>query len=190
MNARGFAPLRRLLAALMAALMLLAAPAALADITVNAADYPVREDGWYDTMEEVAVYLTEFDALPDNYLTKNEAEALGWQSSRGNLWNVAKGKSIGGDRFGNYEKLLPDEKGRRWTECDIGFDGGYRGGERIVFSNDGLIYYTGDHYASFERVIVVEDEETEEADVEIGETQEEGGFGLGDLIDLFIWLTR
>lgn len=186
MKTKGLARLRALLAAVMAAAMLLAAPAALADITVNAADYPVQEDGWYDTKEEVAVYLTEFDALPDNYLTKNEAEALGWRSSKGNLWDVAKGKSIGGDRFGNYEGLLPDAKGRRWTECDIGFDGGYRGGERIVFSNDGLIYYTGDHYASFEQVIVVEN--GEESGQESGEEDEE--LGLESLLDLFLWLLK
>ena len=175
MKTRGFASLRRAICALLAALMLLAAPAALADITVNAADYPVKKDGWYDTREEVAVYLTEFDALPGNFLTKAEAQALGWQSSRGNLWDVANGKAIGGDRFGNYEKLLPDEKGRSWTECDIGFTGGFRGGERIVFSNDGLIYYTGDHYASFEQVIVVAEEEEE-------------SLGFENLFDLLRWL--
>ena len=179
MKARGFARLRLRLIALTAALMLLIAPAALADITVNAADYPVTEGGWYDTREEVAVYLTEFDTLPDNFLTKAEAEALGWHSSRGNLWQVAQGMSIGGDRFGNYEKLLPEAKGRRWTECDIGFEGGYRGGERLVFSNDGLIYYTGDHYASFEQVIVVLDEPQE---------PEEESLSLGSLLELIRWL--
>lgn len=68
---------------------------------------------------------------------------------------MADGCSIGGDRFGNYESLLPDAKGRRWTECDIGFDGGYRNGRRIVFSNDGLIYYTADHYQSFDEIEVI-----------------------------------
>lgn len=147
---------KRLLAALLAVLTLLCAVPALAEtITVNALDYPVSEDGWYDTMEEVAVYLCEYGELPDNYMTKKEAQALGWSARRGNLWDVADGCSIGGDRFGNYEGLLPEAKGRRWTECDIDFDGGFRGGKRIVFSNDGLIYYTGDHYASFDEVEVV-----------------------------------
>ena len=146
--------IRRLFAVLL--VMVLLAPAALAGtITVDAAFYDVEEDGWYDSMEEVAIYLTFFEKLPDNYLTKKEAQALGWQSSKGNLWKVAEGCSIGGDRFGNYEKLLPDAKGRKWTECDIDFDGGYRGGERIVFSNDGLIYYTGDHYESFDEIEVI-----------------------------------
>ena len=147
---------RRALAALLMLLMLLPASAALAKtITVDAADYDVEEGGRYDTMEEVAIYLTFFDELPENYITKKEAQALGWDNRKGNLWKVADGCSIGGDRFGNYEGLLPDAKGRRWTECDIGFDGGYRNGRRIVFSNDGLIYYTADHYQSFDEIEVI-----------------------------------
>ena len=143
-------------AVLLALLMLLLAPASLAKtITVDAADYDVEEGGRYDTMEEVAIYLTFFDELPENYITKKEAQALGWDNRKGNLWKVADGCSIGGDRFGNYEGLLPDAKGRRWTECDIGFDGGYRNGRRIVFSNDGLIYYTADHYQSFDEIEVI-----------------------------------
>ena len=141
-------------------------PALAKTITVDAARYDVEEDGWYDSMEEVAIYLTFFEELPDNYLTKKEAQALGWENKKGNLWKVAKGCSIGGDRFGNYEGLLPDKKGRKWTECDIDFEGGYRGGERIVFSNDGLIYYTDDHYESFDKIEVIwsdgEEETTEE----------------------------
>ncbi|MCI6268625.1 MAG: ribonuclease domain-containing protein [Candidatus Ventricola sp.] len=148
--------IRRAAAVLLALLMLLLAPAALAKtITVDAADYDVEEGGRYDTMEEVAIYLTFFDELPENYITKKEAQALGWDNRKGNLWKVADGCSIGGDRFGNYEGLLPDAKGRRWTECDIGFDGGYRNGRRIVFSNDGLIYYTADHYQSFDEIEVI-----------------------------------
>lgn len=144
----------KLLAALWLMLALLCA-SALADITVYAGDYPVDRDGWYDTMEEVAVYLTLYDELPENYMTKKEAQKLGWVSSKGNLWDVAYGRSIGGDRFGNYEGALPNKKGRQWTECDIDFEGDYRGAERIVFSNDDLIYYTDDHYNTFEKINVV-----------------------------------
>lgn len=147
--------IRRVIALLLCLLLL--APAALAElITVYTEDYPVREGGWYDSMEEVAVYLTLYDALPDNYLTKKQAQALGWDSRRGNLWAVAEGCSIGGDRFGNYEGQLPEKKGRRYTECDIDYDGGYRGAQRLIFSNDGLMYYTADHYATFDEVQVVE----------------------------------
>ena len=110
----------------------------------------IEEDGWYSSKEDVAEYIEVYQQLPDNFITKQEAIELGWDNSKGNLWEVAEGMSIGGDRFMNREGLLPDEKGRIWTECDINYDGGYRGAERIVFSNDGLIYYTDDHYESFE----------------------------------------
>lgn len=110
----------------------------------------VTIDGTYTGKEEVAAYINEFKCLPSNYITKSEAKSLGWDSSKGNLWDVAEGKSIGGDRFGNYEGHLPQEKGRTYYECDIGYEGGYRGSERIIFSNDGLIYYTDDHYNTFE----------------------------------------
>ena len=107
------------------------------------------ENGSYSSMQEVADYIHTFGKLPPNFITKNKARDLGWESSEGNLWEVAPGMSIGGDRFGNYEGLLPEANGRKWTECDIDFDGGYRNDKRIVFSNDGLIYYTDDHYESF-----------------------------------------
>ena len=132
--------LRGLLALLLLAALLVPACALAKTIRVDAADYDIEEDGWYDSMQEVAIYLTFFEELPGNYLTKKEAEALGWESRRGNLWDVADGCSIGGDRFGNREGLLPAAKGRKWTECDIDFDGGYRNGKRVVFSTDGLIY--------------------------------------------------
>lgn len=109
----------------------------------------VEKEGSYTTPEDVAEYIHTFGTLPNNFITKSDAKALGWDSSKGNLWDVAEGKSIGGDRFGNYEGLLPQADGRKYTECDVNYNGGFRGGERIVFSNDGLIYYTNDHYQSF-----------------------------------------
>lgn len=110
----------------------------------------VNEDGTYTSKEEVAAYLHKYQRLPDNFITKKEAKELGWVSNEGNLGEVAPGKSIGGDRFGNREGILPNAEGRKYYECDINTNGGYRGTERIVYSNDGLIYYTGDHYESFE----------------------------------------
>jgi len=174
---------KRLAAALLALLMVLGTVSGLADvITVNAYEYPVEADGWYDTLEEVAVYLETYDELPENYLTKKEAQNLGWVSSKGNLWDVADGCSIGGDRFGNYEGLLPDAKNRKWTECDIDFDGGRRNSKRIVFSNDGLIYYTDDHYESFDEIEVVWEEagDTAYSGVYIHEEEEE--YGTADLV--------
>ena len=182
------------IAALLLSLLLLTAACALAgEIEINAYDYPVEEDGWYDTMEEVAVYLVEYGELPDNYLTKNEAKDLGWNSNKGNLWKVAKGCSIGGDRFGNYEGLLPNAKGRKWTECDIDFEGGYRNGKRIVFSNDGLIYYTDDHYESFDEIEVIYDSEPKAAAADTKSKKDsnaEEEYTTGDLVtDLIdLWL--
>ncbi len=104
----------------------------------------------YTTKDEVAAYLHAYGELPPNFLTKAEALAAGWDSAAGNLFEVTDGKSIGGDRFGNREGLLPTAKGRQYYECDINYAGGRRGPERLVYSSDGLIYYTADHYASFE----------------------------------------
>ena len=109
----------------------------------------VVKDGIYTSKDEVAAYIYRFGGLPQNFITKKEAIALGWDAKSGNLWQVADKKSIGGDRFSNREKKLPEASGRKWFECDIGYRGGRRGAERIVFSNDGLIYYTPDHYENF-----------------------------------------
>lgn len=108
----------------------------------------IDEDGSYSSKEDVALYIHTFGHLPGNFITKAEARALGW--SGGSLEEYAKGCAIGGDSFGNREGLLPSKKGRSYTECDIDTVGAdSRGAKRIVFSNDGLIYYTDDHYESF-----------------------------------------
>lgn len=106
----------------------------------------IQKNGTYTSPEDVAAYIHTFSTLPSNFITKKEAQALGWVSTLGNLWDVAPGKSIGGDYFGNYEKLLPDGN---YHECDVNYAGGYRGAERLVYSTDGRIYYTNDHYATF-----------------------------------------
>lgn len=112
----------------------------------------VSEDGEYTAPEDVAAYIHAYGRLPQNFITKSEAMDLGWVSSEGNLWDVAYGKSIGGDVFGNREGRLPAAAGRTWYECDVNYRGGFRGGERIVYSVDGLIYYTDDHYETFEQL--------------------------------------
>ncbi len=104
----------------------------------------------YSDRDHVALYIHLYKELPPNYITKDEARDLGWDSGKGNLWEIAPGMSIGGDYFGNREGLLPKKKGRSYYECDINYAGGYRGGERIVFSSDGLVYYSEDHYENFE----------------------------------------
>lgn len=153
---------KRLVLLLIAFMLILPSAMARSEITLNLSDISVDKDGEYETMEEVAAYIYLYGGLPDNYITKNEAKKLGWVSNRGNLDEVAPGKSIGGDHFGNYEGSLPDKKGRKWTECDIGSDGGYRNGLRICFSSDGLIYYSDDHYNTFSKIVFVEDKKASE----------------------------
>ena len=114
----------------------------------------LSEDGFYYSKEDVALYIHIYGHLPDNYMTKKEAKSLGW--SGGSLEKYAPGKVIGGDRFGNYEGSLPD--GKKYTECDIDTNGKKkRGAKRIVFSDDGYIYYTEDHYETFELLYEPED---------------------------------
>ena len=107
------------------------------------------EDGVYTARDELALYLHTYGHLPSNFITKAEARDAGWQG--GSLEPCCPGKCIGGDRFGNREGLLPDAPGRIWYECDVNTLGARsRGAERLVYSSDGLIYYTGDHYESYE----------------------------------------
>ena len=115
-------------------------------------DVVLDENGYYSTKEDVALYLHTYGKLPPNYVTKKEAQKAGWDSKKGNLGQVLPGMTIGGDRFGNYEGLLPKSDSRQYYECDVDYWGGYRSSKRIIYSNDGLIYYTEDHYKSFEQL--------------------------------------
>ena len=121
------------------------------ELPIDIEDSPTTEalidaNGTYTTMEDVSLYIHTYGKLPGNFITKNEARKLGWEG--GSLEPYAPGMCIGGDRFGNYEGLLPTD--RTYTECDIDTLGAKsRGAKRIVFSSDGLIYYTDDHYESF-----------------------------------------
>ena len=109
----------------------------------------VDEDESYDSKEEVALYIHTFGHLPPNYVSKTKASKAGWNG--GSLEKYLPGKCIGGGPFANREGLLPTAEGRSYKECDIDTLGrSARGAKRIIFSNDGLIYYTDDHYESFE----------------------------------------
>ncbi|MDE7220288.1 MAG: ribonuclease [Oscillospiraceae bacterium] len=122
------------------------------DFTVDGEELPyedglpgIEEDGTYNSSEDVSLYLYTFGHLPDNYITKNEARDLGW--SGGSVEVYAPGCAIGGDRFGNREGVLPDGD---YHECDIDTIGeSSRGAKRLVYSDDGRIYYTEDHYETF-----------------------------------------
>ena len=119
-------------------------------ISGSGAAVEVEEDGEYTSKEEVALYLHTYGHLPSNFITKQEAGDLGWRG--GSLKDYAPGKSIGGSRFGNYEGQLPEKTGRQYYECDIDYTGGKRGAKRIIWSDDGLIFYTDDHYKTFEQL--------------------------------------
>ena len=107
-----------------------------------------KNDCSYTSKEDVSLYLVEYGELPKNFITKKEARSLGW--SGGSLEPYAPGKCIGGDRFGNYEGNLPEVEGRTYYECDIDTLGAKsRGPKRIVYSDDGQVYYTEDHYETF-----------------------------------------
>lgn len=117
----------------------------------------ITENASYTTKEEVALYIYTFKKLPNNFVTKKVARNAGWNNKKGNLWEVLPGKSIGGDEYKNYEKKLPQITGRKYYECDIDYNGGYRNEKRIIYADDfdesiGFIYYTEDHYKTFEKL--------------------------------------
>ena len=124
-------------------------PAPTPEITSEAPrEAAIDEAGTYDQADDVALYIYTYNKLPSNYISKKEAKKLGWEG--GSVEQVAPGKCIGGDWYGNYEGLLPAKEGREYHECDIDTLGKKkRGAKRIIYSNDGLIYYTDNHYESF-----------------------------------------
>lgn len=127
------------------------------EVTQIRDDLPVLGEYYYD-VENVVLYLVLYDELPPNYITKNDARKLGWEG--GSVEKYKDGAAIGGDRFGNYEGQLPKANGRTYTECDIDTNGySSRGSRRLIFSNDGLYFYTSDHYEHFKEVTVTEDYE-------------------------------
>ena len=98
----------------------------------------------------VVAYLKTHQKLPDYYITKKAAKSSGWEASKGNLCDVLPGRAIGGDKFTNREKRLPTQKGRNYYEADLNYNCGRRNADRVVFSNDGLIFVTTDHYKTFQ----------------------------------------
>ena len=110
----------------------------------------IDKNGEYTSPDDVALYIHTYHTLPKNYITKNEVKRLGWDSGEGNLDEVAPGKSIGGDRYGNYEKKLPENE--KYKECDVNYRGRYRGAERLIYTSGGAVYYTNDHYKSFKKL--------------------------------------
>ncbi len=95
-------------------------------------------------------YLQE---LPEYYITRDDAKNAGWVNWKGNLADVLPGAMIYGGIYYNDKGILPHKEGRVWYETDINYEGGYRNSERVVFSNDGLIFVTYDHYKTFAEII-------------------------------------
>ncbi len=122
------------------------------DVTVTSGETAdVIVDGIYTSKDKLASYIHLFGKLPSNFITKEQAQGLGWNG--GSLNMCAPGKCIGGNVYTNYEKTLPVQDGRVYYECDVNTLGALqRGSERIVYSNDGLIFYTADHYGTFQQL--------------------------------------
>lgn len=108
--------------------------------------------GQLTAQDRVVKYIKRYQHLPDYYVTKKQARAAGWRPAEGNLCNVLRGKAIGGDIFSNYERRLPDIGQRIWREADVNYQCGHRQTDRLIYSNDGLIYVTQDHYRHFTRL--------------------------------------
>lgn len=114
------------------------------DSTVQSIDQLTRED-------VVVPYVKKHQKLPGYYIKKSEAREKGWEASAGNLCEVLPGKAIGGDVFSNREGSLPAAEKRKWFEADLNYKCGRRNADRLLYSSDGLIYVTHDHYKTFQQ---------------------------------------
>ncbi len=102
-----------------------------------------------DGLNGADFHIAHYGILPENYITKSEARLKGWKRYKGNLRDVTLNGAIGGDIYYNDDRRLPEAAGRMWYEADINYTGGIRNGHRILYSNDGLIFVTYDHYGTF-----------------------------------------
>lgn len=121
------------------------------DEKANREEISLEEHSIQNLTNEVKVinYVKSNHELPDYYITKSEARKQGWVPSEGNLCDVLPGKAIGGDKFSNREKMLPS--GKQYFEADVNYNCGNRNADRIVFTKDGDVYLTKNHYKSFQK---------------------------------------
>ena len=112
----------------------------------------VRRGESYTSMEEVALYIHTYGTVPPNFVSKTKARNAGWVAEEGNLQDVLPGMSIGGGGWHNDDQVMPGDEWDQWYECDINYSGGYRGAERLVYSDNGMVFYTADHYDSYARI--------------------------------------
>ena len=127
-------------------------PTAVPEATAAPADEPTAEPGPREAAQQLADYLFEHGELPENFVTKREAQDLGWKTRYRNVGDIRPGLAIGGDYFGNYEGKLPQVRGRKYYEADCFYQGKERNAYRIIWSTDGHVWYTGDHYETFEEL--------------------------------------
>ena len=55
--------------------------------------------------------------------------------------------------YNNDDRRLPTKFGRVWYEADINYTPGRRNTHRILWSNDGLIFVTYNHYRTFYEIV-------------------------------------
>lgn len=127
-------------------------PTAASEQSINRENAQPKTIDQLTEQQNVVSYMQKYQKLPAFYLTKKEARQAGWDAKKGNLCDVLPGRAIGGDRFSNREKSLPISQNRQWFEADINYRCGHRGADRLLYSSDGLIFVTHDHYKSFKQV--------------------------------------
>lgn len=106
----------------------------------------------FDGINGIDVLLLSGNPLPQQYVTKAQAKKAGWKPALLNLRSVISNGTIGGDIYKNLEEKLPSAQGRIWYEADINYTGGARNSSRILYSNDGLVFVTYDHYLTFNQI--------------------------------------
>ena len=110
-------------------------------------------DGTKDGAGGADIWLKVVGKLPPNYISFQDAKKLGWDRKKGNLNQVAPGRMLARGRYWNDDGHLPESPGRIWYEADINYKWGYRGNDRILYSNDGLVFVTYDHYKTFIEIV-------------------------------------
>ena len=97
-------------------------------------------------------WIKQFDELPEYYITEAELLKLGWRRGKSPA-KYAPGKMATMGIYLNGNKHLPTAPGRIWYEADINYYSGKRNRHRLLWSNDGLIFVTYDHYETFLEIL-------------------------------------
>ncbi len=111
----------------------------------------VQSNEVINTFEGVADYIVKYGRLPDNFITKAEAAKLGGtrkrQSRRSSAWKKHR------RRYLSKQRKAASRCGRtRMERSRHQLYIGIPGSDRIVYSNDRLVYKTTDHYKTFTRM--------------------------------------